>query len=658
MQTRVWQISRSPLVLGTVIAAVVFVVLVGANLNGTSIGWLSDSKTDPHLLLGEPRAWRSDEWAINTPTSVGNDRVGLPASRQIGLTDTEVAVAVLAGPSSSWAMAFRPQDWGYAVLDASHGLAWHWWFSFLLCFVGLLAWFRSLRVPTLAMVTLSVLGTFSPYTGVWSSPATPLFLGFGGLAAALMVGAMRAGRRWHAIVLAAGAGWSVVALVVPLYPPWTIPVGLIAGAVVVGQTIDGRFQVRRWLTVYGVVVAVAAVGLAVFFLQNKAGIAASMDTIYPGQRRVTAGAADPAAVLSAPLNPWIVNSSVLVPEVSATWLPVGVLVVVVALVLTTLGPPLRRDGSEGTDGRADTAEAPAQDPQPATVVALTMVTALLVCWAFVHVPAIIGKATLLDRVAPGRLQLGLGLCALLWVGLLARRAHTLTIPMASLWIVGVVVTVLATFWSRSHLLGLAPSSLILVTVSAGVLAAGVAGLAYARWRVVAASVLVCFAVGQWALVNPLYQGLGALQDEPIVASLLARQSDGHPLRVIALEPVPPTRASQLTALATSAGADVLSGVQHYPDAALMSSLFPGQKRLWNNYARFEWAPDPKADRAVLERLAPDALRMWINPCGQTARALQPDLVISSVPLPGYRCLIPDGTVPWRAHSSTIYLYRL
>lgn len=656
VSTSTWSVG-----LVSLLVAIAFVSLVAAGLNGSSIGWLRNGQPDSSLVLGEPRPWRSDEWGINTPSSIGNDRSGLPDDRQLGLTDTEVATAVLAGPSLDWVTVMRPQDWGYVLLSPERGLAWHWWSSFALSLIGLMALFRAMRVSPIVSAGLSVMGTFSPYTGVFTSPSTALFLGFGGLAVGAAMGSLRSRSMLTGVLWGLLAAWSAVALVVVLYPPWTVSVGLIAFALVVGLTIDNRFPWRRVGLTYGIVLAATGITLALFYVTHRAAITASADTIYPGQRHSVSGDMNLGNLLGGPLHPWILTSPVLVPEVSSAWIPAGV--VLVAVVFTGAHLVSRRVWVRSAAGLPNVPPEPGPEtghrPLPFTTLMTAAVTLLLLAWAFLPLPLLIGKLTQLERVQPNRLHLAFGLLTLVWLALVSRRRPARPLIEAVLWVAGVGLTIAGTLWARHNLGGLTgPSTWRYAAASAAVLSVGAVLLVTTRTRVLGFVVLSVYCFGLWALVNPLYRGLGALADEPVVVSLEQQLKFTPHLRVVTLEEPPQVGGQQLAALANASGADVLSGSTHYPDRAFMERFAPGQDELWNNYAWYLWIADPTADHVRLTRLAPDALEIRINPCGESAKILAADLYLSDRPLTGYACLVPQPTVPWNGTGRTIYPYQV
>lgn len=90
-------------------------------------------------------------------------------------------------------------------------------------------------------VGLTLMATFSPCTGVWSSPSTALLLGFAGPMVSGVLSSLRARPLLARILWALVAAWAVVAVVVVIYPQWMVSVGLAVLTLVVGLIMDSRW---------------------------------------------------------------------------------------------------------------------------------------------------------------------------------------------------------------------------------------------------------------------------------------------------------------------------------------------------------------------------------------------------------------------------------
>ncbi len=119
------------------LAAIALIVLVIANVSGTSIGmWdsrLPDACNDG-LILGTVREIRSDEWAIYTPQMLSQfsdlDNLLQHESLISRGTATDMGVFYQA-PMWDISQLFRPFQWGFLFLGPEHGFSF-WWNSRLI----------------------------------------------------------------------------------------------------------------------------------------------------------------------------------------------------------------------------------------------------------------------------------------------------------------------------------------------------------------------------------------------------------------------------------------------------------------------------------------------------------------------------------------------
>jgi hypothetical protein len=533
---------------------------------------------------------------------------------------------------------------------------------------------------------LAVVGAMTPYTGWWSAPSTAMLLGYGAGAAAFALLALRTTRTAAAVAYAAGCGYLLGALAMTLYPPWQVSLGLVLAAVVVGQAVDYRVRPRRVLLTGGVTAVVTGVPLAVWYLQNRDAIAAIAGTFYPGNRISAPGEGSLSRLLSAPLNPWLSGDPgrTLQPapdatgyavytnlsEVSSSWFPLGVVVAAIVAV-ATLGVVvlLRRrpaaaaaDASEAADDPATgTAAEPGPDaaaPPPVVTFGLvTAVTALLLGWALLPLPAWVGAVTVLNRVPAWRLPLAVGLGSLLVVALageLLRRqriGRAGGVLLAVAMVAGIAWTVQLTLWSETEMPWNHPMvSRPLVALSGLAVAVGFAVVAGGRWQRVVALLLAGYCAWSWALVNPLYKGVGPLDREPITKAMRVVET-ANPGTIASVY-----GDSRLSSLVAGSGVQSLSGVTFYPDEAVMQKLAPTQRDLWNNFASWEWIADPTQKPAHIQQVRGTLMRLYINPCAPETLSLGMTWTISQKPI-DVPCLRLVDTLP-SSRLGTIYRYQV
>lgn len=656
-----------------VFVALVFTVLVALDLNGSSIGNFSiNPEQDPSLVAGQPRMIRTDEWAIGTPMAIGVARQGFPTQPWIGLTPTKLDVTAYRGPTGGWTEAFHPYNWGYYAFGASRGMAFNWWFGMLASLVGIFALVRLIIGSNWIAGALAAVATFCPYVAWWScSPA--LFAGLAAGAGACAIAAGRATTKWRIFGFSLLAGYLLVALVLTLYPPWIVSLVWVVIAMVVGQYIDWRLPWRRLLGIAATAGGLTVAALVPWYLQNRDALALIAGTYYPGQRVSTPGGATWQFLMDAPVNFWMtaenvsLRKSTNLSEIASAWLPLPILAVAAVAAIVLSWQRRSRHSDAQVLAQADTVPELAPRAvsstvaQPlfgrATVLLTAAVTLFLVLWAVVPLPAIIGKLTLLSSVEGGRMPLALGLGAVLLTAMAAAatatRGRRLPIWLIVTWGVAGIATIGLTLWAAKLIPWRSGSaSLLLIAASAAAVAVGFILIATGWFGRTAAVGLVLYCFVSWALVNPLYQGLGPLTSDPLVVA--TRETlRAEPNAVFA------NFGYSLTGgLLQASGAQPRSVTTFYPDPTVMNVVAPGDEKLWNNYVNYVWISDPYVDQAYLTQTksSPTVKELHINPCGSQLRYLGITWIYSDWRM-REPCLEPVDIIR-RAEHQRVYRYRL
>lgn len=649
-----WRRIVGSVALFPIIVTALFVMLVAADINGSSIGILHAGKHDPALLTGTPRGIRADEYAITTPLAISDARQGFPTDPLVGMTETEQTAIPHGAPTKQWSEVFKPHDWGYLVLGPARGLAVHWWLPVLLALLGIYWLLLSLGFDALTSAALSVATTMTPYNAWWTAPSSVVVVGYATLAAAACCRAVSATTSAARAAYGAAAGAATTALVLTLYPPWVLSVGLVAAAVVVGYAFDARPRLRALVLPVAGFLVVLVPSLTGWYLQNRGAIKAITATYYPGHRLSKAGEASFAYMLDAPLNPLFagsaggslrttgVRAATNLSETSAGWLPLPLLLAgFIALVVLVV----RRRPAQTVDAE----ERSAVVAGPWTAAAVTVVLVVLGCWAILPLPDWTGSL-FLDRVKGTRVPEALALAGVLLLAIVgSRRPGRPNRLVAAGWATAAVATVVLTVWSARQIpWDQARAPLFTVVVLALLVAVPFALIGSGWFPRVGAAVLAVFAFWSWALVNPLYHGLGPLSTDTLTKAMrsLPGVHTGDRVEVFG--------KSRTIALVRAAGLQVASGVTFYPNVAIMESLAPNQPHYWNNYIVYTWVPDPAAP-VPIHQIHGTSMELHVSPCDPRILTLGIKWAVADRELHG-SCLDPVDVVHSRAGN--FYRYRV
>ena len=283
-----------------------FLVLVGIGITGSSLGWL---KTYPGVsdilelkgerkLAGIYRGIRCDEFLNHgTPNALAQYHAHphFPRyNRNLGMSARDFTVYHDTGiPVRHFVTWFRPAVWGFFFLDLRRALAWYWWFPVFAGFLGI--WFLlNILFPEaqLRNFLLSFSLAASPLCAAWSFWQ----LGnLGGLCAAagffiLLIRSGSAARCW---ILAAAMSWCGMVSVMTLYMPRIFPAMCLLALVTAAYLAENHLfaKLKKWTVLLPLLVSVIVCILLLLGWLHDASDAVRtlLETSYPGRRRLSGG---------------------------------------------------------------------------------------------------------------------------------------------------------------------------------------------------------------------------------------------------------------------------------------------------------------------------------------------------------------------------------
>jgi len=278
--------------------AAAFALLVGLRVHGFSISaWHQqiDGSPPSEVLLGAPRAIRSDDWGVQIPLILAQT-VHAPRfpteNRLVGLGQS--AWLPIEMPVAHPLVLLRPTQWGF-FLGNDVGLSWMWWSRVL----GLFAvWLGVFQVVTRGRLGLAASGSAllvaSPFFQFWSFNAAPHATSAGAtfLATVALARARRPAGIWaSAAALAAAGSWFALSV----YPPYQVALAWLTLALSAGFWLDarGRSELQHHGPLHALAAAgaaaVAAAVVAAFAWEARDAIEVLRHTDYPGGRVATGG---------------------------------------------------------------------------------------------------------------------------------------------------------------------------------------------------------------------------------------------------------------------------------------------------------------------------------------------------------------------------------
>lgn len=280
------------------IAGALLILCVIFEISGSSIGmWASYlGVSDDGILLGESRAIRTDEWAVNIPMI--KSQYYVPSGSFPYINDivraapTDMFSVAVIAPVWNILVLFRPFYWGFLVLPFSNGLAFFWCARMISLFMASFEFGRMITNDNRFLAILyAVMLLLAPAIQWWSGGIVEMVIAFE-LATILLKKYMKTDsyikRCFYALVIV----WSAGLFIFQLYPAWQVPLFYILLAVAAWIFVTKWKNFRK--TYKDLLIALAGLALtgtfvAYFYITSKDAIQAVMETVYPGSRSESGG---------------------------------------------------------------------------------------------------------------------------------------------------------------------------------------------------------------------------------------------------------------------------------------------------------------------------------------------------------------------------------
>ena len=278
-----------------------FISCVALKLNGSSIGRWRNVVHEPQpvrgLVFSTPKKIRSDEWVVWTPSILSQARQTPPFPIENSSLGAGRAPLLMSVPVAYYTTFFRPQLWGFFLLDLERGFSFYWCtkvFGLLLASVWLLHQLGIRNRGIIAFGTVWIF--FSSFVQWWfSSPAMlPEMVTSWAICLGCVITFWQGANRWQLTLAAVGFIVFGINFILCLYPPFQIPLVYLGLAVLAGLWMERRksdqpFHTRRGLLLVAASGAAILLALIPFWIETWSTLGILAQTEYPGQRHNTGG---------------------------------------------------------------------------------------------------------------------------------------------------------------------------------------------------------------------------------------------------------------------------------------------------------------------------------------------------------------------------------
>ena len=574
-------------------AAILFIACVGLKLNGSSIGrWqmvLREPEPIRGLLAGTPKNIRSDEWVVWTPSILSQARQTPPFPIENSNLGAGRAPLLMSMPVAYYTTLFRPQLWGFFLLDLERGFSWYWCAKVFGLLLALFWFFRMIGIESRG---IAIFGTtaifFSSFTQWWfSSPAMlPEMVASWAMCIGCTIACLQQTSRWRLALAAAGLLFFGINFVLCLYPPFQIPLVFLALVLLGALWIERRKSERAFrpsgLIVAGGATVVGLLALIPFWIDVWPTLQIVAATEYPAGRQNKGGGYALWQLLAGPLG-FFESEQRIPPDFpniaeASNFYPLSLLAL----------------------GGVVAARIRSRVSIPPIVIALSVFIAALGIYCTVELPQWLLRATLLAHVHEARALLSVGLANIILAAVFLDRYRQ---PIfGKLWgSGGAVIAVAALALLYFVVRGRAPAFfeerqyLFLLIGTNAVIVGMFFWDAARRWLPIAfAALLIC----SNGLINPIMRGLGPITGSAAYAEMEKLHADDESAKWIAY-------GDHVTGqFIKTTGASVLNGTKIVPDLEFWRSLDPAgtYAPVYNRYAWIICAPKVFPEEVSFELL--------------------------------------------------------
>jgi hypothetical protein len=576
---RTGRISRKAC--GAVVLAltVLFSLNVLLNLNGSSSAmwryFVDGRLPDRGVLVGTAKDIRADEWMTQTPWMLSQASTQPPfqtTNPNVGDGATGLMVNL---PIRHWTTFFRPQFWGFFVLDFEHAFSWYWNLKWYVLVLGSFLFFRIISCGhLLATVAGTLLVFFAPYMQWWYSTgaALPEIVGLAFLGVWAFHFVRRARRP---LGIALGAVTLLVAIqnfIYCCYPRFQIPLLYFALLGVIWLTFTKRTRRFHRLLRYGCLIAVMGLVAACAFVwygEVASTLRMTAQLEYPGKVFSTGGDFAWSRFFVPFLELGMTEFHFPAGLVNASNAAGFVLLLPFVVFLMANRPRAWRDGF---------------------VLLMVCFIAAVSYFMIVGIPPAVAKYSGWSLVYSSRGILPAGIASIAcFVRVLAwpvsRRSMSpalgliLMVALAAAWWLCLSVV------NKNYEDFVSPGTVIMIAAYLAVISI----LLMAPEQRLATILLLVPVVAASAFVNPLGRGLPGFYDSEVFRELRSVASKDHGSRWLVIGR--DLRTNYVPYFIKAAGGNVLGGIRCNPDMQVFEVLDPDRKYfdVWNRFAVISYA---------------------------------------------------------------------
>ncbi len=607
------------------------IILSALRLNGSSVAMYNkflnqDITTDSNLLLGVPRAVRSDQYIGGIPTYSSqnlNDETTINTDIGEGMRMETQNV-----PNKTFFSIFRPTYFFfYFSNDTELSYSFYWWSEMGLMIIAI---YLLLLEITNKNLLISILGSsilfLTPFFHWWNQFNCITWISLGIF---FFIKIIKEKKQLNMILYGVGFTYSLICFALILYPPFQIPLAYVALTVGIAYIISNWENIKtNWKYILSIIIVssiITILSVLLFFNTYKEVIEITTNTVYPGARFVQAGTGNLFHLFDGFYNLLLQKDSNIAPFGNQSESSNFFLLFPPLIIWVFFKNILSYIRTKKTDVLG---------------ILLSFCLIFFLIFYFIPLPDFFSKFSLFYLVPPQRLFIGIGFASYLLIFhyLSYERFYnnnitkfdTVLIFLLSFlfglftFFVGKnLYQISSTFFKNPSIIS--PNSKI---VLASILASVLVFLVIKRHKKYSLLLLIIFSIVSTIFINPFYKGL-----KPLIGTDLARYiqeiSKNDTSKWVGYNSL------ALSQYALANDASLISGVHTYPQFKIWEQIdVNGEyKDMYNRFA-YVLVSEKEIDEQIINLIAPDAVEINMDPCDPTWKSLNVKLIISSGKLNG------------------------
>lgn len=619
------------------VVAYLVAVVCGATTSSIGISTLREDAGNPlGFQIGEASRIRADEYNAFSPIALSIMATGGAPTTSILSAPADLVHRYSSGGFFGSIVFFDSTFLQTAsFLPDAMLFAARWWLPSLLLCLFLPKWFAQVGADRRWGWLAAILILLSPAASWWTMMPIQL-IAYTVAGCSLLLSAFQRFVRRERLTPALQS--LVAGILIAGMPSFYIPWSLVLGLPILVATVAWIFACKEvWkpkILALGSAGLVAMVFAGGILWENRAGISALLESVYPGSRRSAAAAQSFGMLFGAPalgalqeMTPIGSNES----ELSTAFTITFVWAAFLLIGLKSFGP-LR---------------------QNVVILVLLGFGLMWIAWCTINLGDKSAAMPLLNFVQPARAAQVCGIIGTILVCLLLSRLPAKSgwrLPTVSAVVCGMTTAFAASALQQAHLPVISHKFILLVAVAVAVSVFCVTRFSHRIWPMVLITVLAAVPVLN---ANPLLFGLGDLRGSATADYL---QAEGQTAR--SADGVWASDSPAFDTVMIANGVPSLSGLQRSgPDKEQWAKLDPDQSHAqeWNRgggFVYFQWLT---GQPLIFGNNGSDSVMVGVDPCELKQRVPNLRGIASTHPLDA-SCLVPERTVRWS--NQDIFIYKL